>query len=132
LCEYAIVLIYLIASLPRYRMPLPKPKPGMTGQELHTLAAKAHEASDLLKALAHQTRLLILCILANEERTVSEIEHILGIQQAMVSQQLARLRLEGLVNTRRQGRLVYYSIGNVSVLAFLESLFELFPIAENC
>ncbi|MGZ2421559.1 DNA-binding transcriptional ArsR family regulator [Rhizobium laguerreae] len=49
----------------------------------------------------------------------------------MVSQQLARLRLESLVYTRRQGRLVYYSIGNVSVLAFLESLFDLFPAAEN-
>ncbi|MBY4608949.1 metalloregulator ArsR/SmtB family transcription factor [Rhizobium sp. 9T] len=112
-------------------MPLPKPEPGMTGQELHKLAAKAHEASDLLKALSHQSRLLILCILANEERTVGEIESILGIQQAMVSQQLARLRLEGLVNTRRQGRLVYYSIGNLSVLAFLESLFDLFPAAES-
>ena len=103
----------------------------MTGQESHKLAAKAREASDLLKALAHKTRLLILCILANEERTVSEIENILGIQQAMVSQQLARLRLEGLVNTRREGRLVYYSIGNASVLTFLESLFDLFPVVEN-
>ncbi|RUM11548.1 ArsR/SmtB family transcription factor [Rhizobium fabae] len=112
-------------------MPLPKPEPGMTGQELHKLAGKAHEASHLLKALAHQTRLLILCILAGEERTVSEIENILGIQQAMVSQQLARLRLEGLVNTRREGRLVYYSVGNVGVLAFLELLFDLFPAAEN-
>ncbi|MBX5090801.1 ArsR/SmtB family transcription factor [Rhizobium lentis] len=112
-------------------MPLPKPAPGMSGQELHKLAENAREVSDLLKTLAHQTRLLILCILANEERTVGEIENILGIQQAMVSQQLARLRLEGLVNTRRQGRLVYYSIGNTSVLAFLESLFDLFPTAEN-
>ncbi|ACE93071.1 MULTISPECIES: ArsR/SmtB family transcription factor [Rhizobium] len=112
-------------------MPLPKPEPGMTGQDLHKLASKAHEASGLLKALAHQSRLLILCILANEERTVGEIENILGIQQAMVSQQLARLRLEGLVNTRRQGRLVYYSIGNLSVPAFLESLFDLFPAVEN-
>lgn len=103
----------------------------MTGQESHKLVAKAREASDLLKALAHQTRLLILCILASEERTVSEIENILGIQQAMVSQQLARLRLEGLVNTRREGRLVYYSIGNASVLSFLESLFDLFPVVEN-
>ncbi|WP_064712571.1 ArsR/SmtB family transcription factor [Rhizobium bangladeshense] len=112
-------------------MPLPKPVPGMSGQELHKLAGSAREASDLLKALAHQTRLLILCILATEERTVGEIENLLGIQQAMVSQQLARLRLEGLVNTRRQGRLVYYSIGNASVAVFLESLFDLFPAAEN-
>jgi len=87
-------------------MPLPKPKLGMTSQDLQKLADKAHEASDLLKALAHQTRLLILCILSEGEKTVGEIEDILGIQQAMVSQQLARLRLEGLVNTRREGRLV--------------------------
>ena len=96
-------------------MPLPKPKLGMTSQDLQKLADKAHEASDLLKALAHQTRLLILCILSEGEKTVGEIEDILGIQQAMVSQQLARLRLEGLVNTRREGRLVYYSMatGNI-------------------
>ncbi|MGO8610015.1 ArsR/SmtB family transcription factor, partial [Rhizobium johnstonii] len=71
-------------------MPLPKPDPGMSGQEWHKLAGKAHEASDLRKALAHPTRLLILCILENEERMVGEIEHILGIQQAVVSQQRAR------------------------------------------
>ncbi len=112
-------------------MPLPKPKLGMTSQDLQKLADKAHEASDLLKALAHQTRLLILCILSEGEKTVGEIEDILGIQQAMVSQQLARLRLEGLVNTRREGRLVYYSMGNESVLAFLESLFTLFPVVEK-
>ncbi len=104
-------------------MPLPKTEPGMTGQELQKLAAKANEASDLLKAMAHQTRLLILCILANEEKTVSQIEALLGVQQAMVSQQLARLRMEGLVNTRRAGRLVYYSIGNPNVTTFLDSLF---------
>jgi DNA-binding transcriptional ArsR family regulator len=103
----------------------------MTGQELQKLATKAREASELLKALAPQTRLLILCILAEEERTVGEIESILGIQQAMVSQQLARLRLEGLVNTRRDGRLIYYSIGNKHVPNFLESLFGLFPLSEN-
>lgn len=103
----------------------------MTGQELQKLATKAREASELLKALAHQSRLLILCILAEEERTVGEIEDILGIQQAMVSQQLARLRLEGLVNTRRDGRLIYYSIGNMHVPTFLESLFGMFPFPEN-
>jgi DNA-binding transcriptional ArsR family regulator len=112
-------------------MPLPKPEPGMTGEEMQKLAVKAREASDLLKALAHQTRLLILCLLAREEKTVGEIEDILGIQQAMVSQQLARLRLEGLVNTRREGRLIYYSMANTHVVTFLESLFGLFPASEN-
>lgn len=108
-------------------MPLPTTAPGTAGQELKKLAEKAHEASSLLKAMAHQTRLLILCILAEEEKTVSEIEELLGVQQAMVSQQLARLRMECLVNTRREGRLVYYSLGNESVASFLDSLFALFP-----
>lgn len=108
-------------------MPLPTTAPGTAGQELQKLAEKAHEASSLLKAMAHQTRLLILCILAEQEKTVSEIEELLGVQQAMVSQQLARLRMEGLVNTRREGRLVYYSLGNDSVASFLDSLFAMFP-----
>lgn len=112
-------------------MPLPTTEPGIAGQELQKLAVKAHEASDLLKAMAHQTRLLILCILANEEKTVSQIEELLGIQQAMVSQQLARLRMEGLVNTRRAGRLVYYSIGNANLTIFLDSLFGLFEATDT-
>lgn len=109
---------------------MPKTEPGGTGQELQKLAAKAIEASDLLKAMAHQTRLLILCILAKEEKTVSQIEALLGVQQAMVSQQLARLRMEGLVNTRRAGRLVYYSIGNPKVTTFLDSLFGMLDISD--
>ena len=109
---------------------MPKTEPGVTGQDLQKLALKATEASDLLKAMAHQTRLLILCILANEEKTVSQIEALLGVQQAMVSQQLARLRMEGLVNTRRAGRLVYYSIGNPKVTTFLDSLFGMLDTSD--
>lgn len=108
-------------------MPMPTTVPGTAGQELQKLAEKAQDASNLLKAMAHQTRLLILCILAEQEKTVSEIESLLGVQQAMVSQQLARLRMEGLVNTRRDGRLVYYSLGNENVASFLDSLFGMFP-----
>ena len=107
-------------------MPMSTTVPGTAGQDLQKLAEKAQEASNLLKAMAHQTRLLILCILAEQEKTVSEIEELLGVQQAMVSQQLARLRMEGLVTTRREGRLVYYSLGNENVGSFLDSLFGLF------
>ncbi|MHC2300094.1 DNA-binding transcriptional ArsR family regulator [Rhizobium mongolense] len=129
-CGYVIVAVYLKCIQQRFRMPLPKTEPGITGQELQKLAVRAHEASDLLKAMAHQTRLLILCILANEEKTVSQIEELLGIQQAMVSQQLARLRMEGLVNTRRAGRMVYYSTGNANLTIFLDSLFGMFEAAD--
>jgi DNA-binding transcriptional ArsR family regulator len=51
---------------------------------------------------------------------------VLGVQQAMVSQQLARLRMEGLVQTRREGRLIYYSLSNEKMTPFLDSLFGMF------
>ncbi|QFY61597.1 winged helix-turn-helix transcriptional regulator [Rhizobium grahamii] len=108
-------------------MHLPTPRSGMPDHEFQKFSARAREASDLLKALAHHTRLLILCILAEGERTVGEIEDILGIQQAMVSQQLARLRMEGIVNTRRQGRLIYYRVENPGTVAFLRTLFVMVP-----
>jgi DNA-binding transcriptional ArsR family regulator len=108
-------------------MHLPTPRSGMSDHELQGVSTKAREASELLKALAHHTRLMILCILAEEEKTVGQIEDILGMQQAMVSQQLARLRLEGLVNTRRDGRMIYYSVGNSGTLSLLRSLFVMLP-----
>ncbi|MBO9195565.1 MULTISPECIES: ArsR/SmtB family transcription factor [unclassified Rhizobium] len=108
-------------------MHLPTPRSGMADHELQGFSTKARAASELLKALAHHTRLLILCILAEEEKTVSEIEDILGMQQAMVSQQLARLRLEGLVNTRREGRMIYYSVGHSGTVSLLKSLFVMLP-----
>ncbi|MEZ2130738.1 MULTISPECIES: ArsR/SmtB family transcription factor [unclassified Sinorhizobium] len=112
-------------------MSLPRLKPGMTGEELQKITAEARRAGALLKVLSHQTRLLILCILADGEKTVGEMETILNIQQAMVSQQLARLRMERLVSTRRNGRLVYYSIANAHVTALVASLFGMFQPGEG-
>lgn len=111
-------------------MHLPTPRESTSSHELQKFSTRAREASDLLKALAHHTRILILCIIADEEKTVGQIEDILGIQQAMVSQQLARLRLEGLVTTRRDGRLVYYRVGTPSTITFLNSLFSMVPATE--
>ena len=75
-----------------------------SGKDLDVLLEQAKKASDLLKALSHETRLVILCILSEGEKSVSELEEILSMPQAAVSQQLARLRLEGLVQSRRDGR----------------------------
>ncbi|MGG7516941.1 ArsR/SmtB family transcription factor [Allorhizobium undicola] len=74
--------------------------------------SKAATAATLLKALSHESRLLILCILGQGEKTVGQLEDILGLQQAIVSQQLARLRLDNLVNSRREGRQIYYSVAD--------------------
>lgn len=106
-------------------MPLPRLKPEISGEELHDLAREARKAADLLKVLSHQSRLLILSILADGEKTVGEIEILLGVQQAMVSQQLARLRMEGLVTARRAGRLVFYSIASPEITVLVSSLLSM-------
>jgi ArsR family transcriptional regulator, virulence genes transcriptional regulator len=86
----------------------------------------AREASDLLKALAHEGRLLILCDLLHGEKSVGELEALLSRRQASVSQQLARLRLEGLLSTRRDGRTIYYAIANDRVRSIIGALYAAF------
>lgn len=87
---------------------------------------EAKAASDFLKALAHEGRLLILCHLVSGEKTVGELERLLGARQAAVSQQLARLRLENLVQGRREGKTIYYSLGDAKVQKLLETLHDMF------
>lgn len=80
--------------------------------DIEELLVQARRASELMKALSHETRLLILCLLSEEELSVSQLEEIIDLPQANVSQQLARLRTDGLVKTRKEGRSVYYSIAS--------------------
>lgn len=114
-------------------MTIPKLDRAITSAELKVLLAEAGEASELLKALSHETRLIILCLLAEQEMSVSEIESIVGLPQATVSQQLARLRLDKLVISRRDGRTIYYRLGNSKVLPVIEVLYEVFckPVRAN-
>ncbi|MFT4183257.1 MAG: metalloregulator ArsR/SmtB family transcription factor [Rhizobium sp.] len=101
--------------------------PGVAAElNVEELNARARRASVLLKALSHETRLIILFMLAKSEKTVMEIEAILGLQQAVVSQHLARLRLEKLVDTRREGRLVYYAVASSEICDVIETLQEAF------
>lgn len=88
--------------------------------------AQARIASELLKALSHDGRLLILCLLAEDEARVTEITSKLGMPQAAVSQQLTRLRLDGLVEARREGRSICYSLARPEVTALVASLDDLF------
>ncbi|MDF2231778.1 metalloregulator ArsR/SmtB family transcription factor [Albimonas sp. CAU 1670] len=74
------------------------------------MVACADAAAQLLKTLGHEGRLQILCHLIGGEKSVTELEALLETRQAAVSQQLARLRLEGLVQARREGQAIYYSI----------------------
>lgn len=90
------------------------------------LAEKARDASRFLKALAHESRLLLLCLLSEKERSVGELEAILSLRQPTVSQQLARLRLEGFVSTRRDGKTVYYSLANDDVRRVIGVVYDIF------
>ncbi|AOF13857.1 transcriptional regulator [Yersinia enterocolitica] len=82
----------------------------------------AGQACDVLRILANEDRLLLLCQLSQGEKAVSELEEALGIHQPTLSQQLAVLRSDGLVNTRREGKRIFYSIADSKVLALLEVL----------
>lgn len=107
-------------------MALPRFDKNASEEDLLLLQAQARRASELMKALSHETRLLILCLLTEKEMSVSELEEIIGLSQAAVSQQLARLRLEKLVSTRREGRQIYYQIVDKEVNTIVESLYDLF------
>jgi DNA-binding transcriptional ArsR family regulator len=80
----------------------------------------------LLKSLANIDRLTILCSLIEAEKSVSDLESILGIRQPTLSQQLARLRRDGLVSTRRDGKVIYYSIGSKDAEQIIEVLHDLY------
>jgi len=94
--------------------------------ELDQLMRRARKASDFLKALSHENRLLLLCLLAERERTVTELETILSLRQPMVSQQLARLRLDQLVTTRRDGKAIWYSLANDDVRRVIAVIYDIF------
>lgn len=94
--------------------------------ELDQLMSKARKASDFLKALSHENRLLLLCLISEKERSVGDLEAILSLRQPTVSQQLARLRLDGLVSTRRDGKMVYYVLANDDVRRVILLMHQMF------
>lgn len=97
-----------------------------TPDHLAPLVAEAEVAANFLKALGHDGRLTILCHLHSGPKSVTELENLLSARQAVVSQQLARLRLEGLVSARREGQAIYYSILDPKVAEMIELLCRLF------
>src|SRR5438874_13810516 len=94
--------------------------------ELERMVDNAKRASDFLKALAHESRLMILCILAEGEKSVTELERMLALRQPTVSQQLARLRADGLVATRRDGKAVYYTLASDEARIIIGAVYDVF------
>ena len=99
---------------------------------INAMRADSGEATTLLFALANENRLLLLCQLRTGEKSVSELEELLDIHQPTLSQQLGVLRAEGLVNTRRDGKRIYYSVADERVLILLNTMYELFCPKEEC
>jgi DNA-binding transcriptional ArsR family regulator len=94
--------------------------------EIAELMRNARRASDFMKALSHENRLLLLCLLAEGEKSVGELEAILSLRQAAVSQQLARLRLDGLVSARREGKTVIYAIADEGARRMIGVVHDIF------
>ncbi|MDJ0896248.1 MAG: metalloregulator ArsR/SmtB family transcription factor [Alphaproteobacteria bacterium] len=107
-------------------MALPKFSETTDEAEIDAMMDNATRATEFLKALAHEGRLMILCHLATGEKSVTELEALLSSRQAAVSQQLARLRLEGLVGYRRDGKAIYYSLRDERAVRMLEVVYDLF------
>ncbi|MDD9924085.1 MAG: metalloregulator ArsR/SmtB family transcription factor [Boseongicola sp.] len=102
----------------------------MRSEDMEKMVKNAERASNFLKAISHEGRLMILCHLASGEKSVTELEDLLSARQAAVSQQLTRLRLEGLVKPRRDGKAIYYSLTDDRPRQIIEVVYELFCRSE--
>lgn len=107
-------------------MALPQFSTDMSEEELDKMVENATNASNFLKAISHEGRLMILCHLVTGEKSVTELEELLSARQAAVSQQLSRLRLEGLVVPRREGKAIYYRLADERPRRILEVVYDLF------
>lgn len=87
---------------------------------------QSEAAASFLKALSHEGRLMILCHLSSGEKSVTELERLLSTRQAAVSQQLARLRLEGLVSCRRDGKVMFYALADNKARQMIDLVYNLF------
>jgi len=98
----------------------------MNPVSVRKLRSSAKEACGLLSVLAHEDRLVLLCQIAHHEHSVGELEELLDIRQPTLSQQLGVLRREGLVETRREGKKIYYRLISKEALAIMDSLYGQF------
>ena len=95
-------------------------------QDLIQLQSSAAEASKLLKALANEDRLMLLCQISRDEKCVSDLEQMTGIRQPTLSQQLTVLREQGFVSTRRAGKQIFYTLTSNEAMEIIHVLFKLF------
>jgi DNA-binding transcriptional ArsR family regulator len=103
----------------------------MSQADRDRMAENAARASNFLKAISHEGRLMILCHLSAGEKSVTELEELLSARQAAVSQQLSRLRLEGLVTPRRDGKTIYYRLADDRPQKIMEVVYDMFCTPDS-
>ena len=107
-------------------MVLPVMSQDISQKEIDDMMDNAMTASRFLKAISHEGRLMTLCYLASGEKSVTDLENLLSSRQAAVSQQLARLRTEGLVEARRDGKTIYYRLADKRATRILDVVYDIF------
>ena len=99
--------------------------------QITELEPRAEEAAQLLTAMANPKRLLILCNLLEQERSVSELSKIVGLEQSPLSQHLSKLRALGLLKTRLDGQTIFYRLASEPVTRVLSTLYDIYCLVED-
>ncbi|WP_418515170.1 ArsR/SmtB family transcription factor [Delftia sp. PS-11] len=109
-----------------YAPPATAEQPDLQAMDPQSMREHAAAAVGMLKVLGNEDRLMLLCQLSQRELTVGELEQLTGITQPTLSQQLAVLRREGLVQTRREGKFIWYQLADRRALQLMQCLHQLF------
>ena len=103
----------------------------MSKLDLNEMREAAGQASALMKVFGHRGRLMILCYLADGEKSVGELSDLLQMPQSSLSQHLARMRAERLVETRRESQTVFYYLNSGDVRRVIECLYDIYCPAKG-
>lgn len=94
--------------------------------DIKPFEAKAEQAAALLRLMSNEKRLMILCQLGGGEKSVFELQEIIGLSQSALSQHLAKLRAQNIVQTRKEAQTVFYTIKDKAVLRVIETLASIY------
>ncbi|MGB5511500.1 MAG: metalloregulator ArsR/SmtB family transcription factor [Woeseiaceae bacterium] len=108
------------------------PNVGATLPHASDMQAHAADAAGLMKALGNESRLMVLCMLTEGEQSVSVLNDTIPLSQSALSQQLARLRQQGLVKTRRESQTIYYSLADGPAERIINLLHDIYCGAAAC
>ena len=107
-------------------------KPDLTTLPASQMQDHAADAAGLMKALGNESRLMILCLLTEGERSVSDLNETIPLSQSALSQQLARLRQQGLVKTRRESQTIYYALADGPADRVIHLLHDIYCGTADC